>query len=178
MPLTNSSTSAQIWPSSKFFAPRQNGRKSTRSGNCRCRDDLANVLPRKRRPGTAATFSGDVAKRAEDRGEVKTNAQEQDEEIKSTSQDVLDEVQDKVQESTHLLSNQPSIVPSDLEGEIRGHWASGHREPTGCPVGMIDVSQRHESDVFAIVRAAQGGRQGALDRGAKRIDLEARGVRR
>src|SRR5467141_1414764 len=48
---------------------------------------------------------------------------------------VLDEVQDKVQESTHSLSNQPSIVPSDLEGQIRGHQASAHREPAGLPGG-------------------------------------------
>jgi hypothetical protein len=79
------------------------------------------------------TFSGDVAKRGEDREEVKT--QEQDEKIKSTSQDVLDEVQDNVQESTRSLSNQPSIVPSGIEGEIRGHRPSAHREPTGLPGG-------------------------------------------
>src|SRR5690349_754037 len=42
-------------------------------------------------------FSGDVAKRGEGREELKTTAQEQDEKIKSTPQDVLDEVQDKVQ---------------------------------------------------------------------------------
>jgi hypothetical protein len=81
------------------------------------------------------TFSGDAPKRAEDREELKTTAQEQDEKIKSTFQDVLDEVQDKVQESTHSLSNQPSIVPSDLEGEIRGYRASAHREPAGLPGG-------------------------------------------
>jgi hypothetical protein len=81
------------------------------------------------------TFSGDVAKRAEGREELKSTAQEQDDKIKSTSQGVLDEVQDKVQESTHSLSNQPSIVPSDLEGQIRGHQASAHREPAGLPGG-------------------------------------------
>ena len=79
------------------------------------------------------TFSGDVAKRAEDREELKIIAQEQDEKINSTSQDVLDEVHDNVQESMHSLSNQPSIVPSDLEGEIRGHRASAHRESAGLP---------------------------------------------
>ncbi len=90
--------------------------------------EAPNLAPRR-------TFSGDVAKRAEGREELKTTAQEQDEKINSTSQDVLDEVQDKVQESTHSLSNQPSIVPSDLEGQIRGHQASAHREPAGLPGG-------------------------------------------
>jgi len=90
--------------------------------------EAPNLAPRR-------TFSGDVAKRAEGREELKTTAQEQDDKIKSTSQGVLDEVQDKVQESTHSLSNQPSIVPSDLEGQIRGHQASAHREPAGLPGG-------------------------------------------
>jgi hypothetical protein len=80
------------------------------------------------------TFSGDVAKRGEDREEVKT--QEQDEKIKSTSQDVLDEVQDKVQEK-HALAEQsaehrsvglgrgdqgtPGIGASRTDGTVR--WA-------------------------------------------------------
>jgi hypothetical protein len=81
------------------------------------------------------TFSGDAAKRDEEREELKIIAQEQNEKIKSTSQDVLDEVQDNVQESTRSLSNQPSIVPSGIEGEIRGHRPSAHREPTGLPGG-------------------------------------------
>jgi hypothetical protein len=81
------------------------------------------------------TFSGDEAKRNDEREEHKTIAQEQDEKIKSTSQDVLDEVQDKVQETAHSLSDQPSIVPSGMEGEIRGHGASARREPTGQPSG-------------------------------------------
>jgi hypothetical protein len=74
------------------------------------------------------TFSGDEGKRAENREELK------DERIDSTPQRALDEVQDKVQESTHSLSDQPSIVPSGMEEEIR-HGASARREPTGLPGG-------------------------------------------
>src|SRR5258708_7429757 len=81
------------------------------------------------------TFSGDEAKRAANREELKTIAREQDEKIGSTSQDALGEVQEKVQENTHSLSDQPSIVPSGMEEEIRGHGASARREPTGLPGG-------------------------------------------
>jgi hypothetical protein len=50
---------------------------------------------------------------AGDREELKTTIQEQDQKIKSL--DALDEW------SSHSLSNQPSIVPSGMEGELRDH---------------------------------------------------------